>query len=140
MRLNRLSDCELEVMKILWDHEKGISPGELKRELKERRGRDYEKSTISTWLQRLKKKKWIESVPAERGVYIPLVKREDYEVMEIRLLTERLFSGNFLQMVAVCVRAGWLTKEDIEEIRNILDECKPSVSTPAVDPVYCENR
>lgn len=43
-------------------------------------------------------------------------------------------------MVAVYARAGWLTKEEIEEIRDILDGCKPSVSAPLVDPVFCENK
>lgn len=125
MKLDRLSNCELEVMKILWEHEGGVSPGEIKQELKGRKNREYEKSTVATWLLRLKKKGWIESVPfaqGKKGVgYIPLVKKEDYEQMEIHLLAERLYEGSLSRTVAAFAQREQLTEKDVKEIREIIN-------------------
>lgn len=120
--MDRLSNCELEIMKILWDNEGGVSPGEMKQKLKERKGRDYEKSTIGTWLQRLKKKNLVASVRAEKGVrYVSLMNQEEYERMEVELLTERLFRGKFPRVFATFAKTERLTESDIEEMREIMD-------------------
>lgn len=122
MALERLSNCELDVMKILWEHEQGISQAMLKEELEQQKEREYGRTTIATWLTRLKRKEFVGSFTmGGTTCYSPLVKREEYERMEVNLLANRLFKGSFPKIVATLVDAEQLTKEDAKEIQEIID-------------------
>ena len=111
----KISDAELEIMRILWREKRPLKVAEFKDELEQHKG--WNKSTIHTLVTRLRDKGFIE--PAERyGVarYIPLVTEDDYFHAEGKALLVKFGSAKTLALAMV--RNGYLTDDDIEELRD----------------------
>ena len=111
----RISDSELEVMRILWRENRPLKISEFRDELEEIRG--WNKSTTQTVVTRMRDKGIIE--PAERyGVarYVPLVTEDEYTLSEGKAVLERVGSAKALALAMV--RNGNLTDSDVEELRD----------------------
>jgi BlaI family penicillinase repressor len=111
----KLSDSELDIMRILWREGRPLKISEFRDELKERR--DWSYSTTQTIVTRMRDKGIIE--PAERyGVarYIPLVTEDEYMLSEEKAVIEKFGSAKTLALAMV--RNGHLTGRDIEELRE----------------------
>ena len=111
----RISDSELEIMRILWRETRPYKVSELCDELAQTK--DWSKTTIGTLVTRLRDKGIIE--PAERyGVarYVPLISEDDYILEKEKALLEKL--GSVKKLAVAMVRNGHLNKEDIDELRE----------------------
>ena len=112
---SKISDSELEIMRILWREQRPLKVSEFREELEQRKG--WNKSTTGTLVTRLRDKGFIE--PAERyGVarYIPLVTEDEYVLAEEKALLEKF--GSAKKLAIAMVRNGHLSDSDIEELRD----------------------
>ena len=112
---SRLTDSELEIIRILWREKRPLKVSEFRDELEERRG--WNKSTTQTVVTRMRDKGIIE--PLDRyGVarYIPLISEDEYTLAEGKAVLERFGSAKALAMAMV--RNGSLSDSDIEELRD----------------------
>jgi len=110
----KISDAELEVMRILWREQRPLKVSEFRDELERKKG--WNKSTTGTLVTRLRDKGFIE--PTERyGVarYVPLVTEDDYMLGEEKALLEKF--GCAKKLAIAMVRNGHLSDLDIEELR-----------------------
>jgi BlaI family penicillinase repressor len=120
MRLaDKISEAELEVMKILWRERRPVSFAELRVELGERKV--WEKTTIGTLLTRLLRKGVIDA--EKRGVlyYTPKVTEEDYVQAQEQNMIDKLYGGSAKNLVAAMVRGGRLSDRDIAELRQLFE-------------------
>ena len=111
----KLTDSELEVMRILWREGRPLKISEFRDELEQIKG--WNKSTTQTVVTRMRDKGIIE--PAERyGVarYVPLITQDEYTLAEGKAVLERV--GNAKALALAMVRNGSLTDSDIEELRD----------------------
>jgi len=111
----KISDSELEIMRILWREKQPLKVAEFRDELEQRKG--WNKSTTGTLVTRLRDKGLIE--PTERyGVarYIPLVTEDEYMLSQERALLEKF--GSAKKLAIAMVRNGHLSDADIDELRN----------------------
>ena len=111
----KISDSELEIMRILWKEQRPIKAAELCEALQKSRG--WNKSTTNTLITRLRDKNLIE--PTERyGVarYVPLISEDEYILAEEKTLLERF--GSAKKLVLAMVRNKHLTNEDIDELKE----------------------
>ena len=111
----KISDSELEIMRILWREQRPLKVAEFRDELEERKG--WNKSTTNTLVTRLRDKSLIE--PTERyGVarYIPLITEDEYILAEEKALLERF--GSAKKLALAMVRNRHLTDADIDELRE----------------------
>ena len=111
----RISDSELDVMRILWRENRPLKISEFRDELEKIRG--WNKSTTQTVVTRMRDKGIIE--PAERyGVarYVPLITEDEYTLSEGKAVLERFGSAKALALAMV--RNGHLTDSDVEELRE----------------------
>ena len=111
----KISDAELNILRVLWRERRPVKAVELSCELQQAIG--WSKSTTNTLITRLRDKGLIE--PAERyGVarYIPLIDEDDYILAEEAKLLERF--GGAKKLVAAMVRNKHLTDADIDELRE----------------------
>ncbi len=115
----KISDSELEVMHVLWDARQPLPVADIRRELQARRG--WESTTIKTLVQRLVTKGAV--AQEKRGIYYytPLVTEKEYNDWATERLVRKLYRGNAKNLVAALVRADELTKEDIDELRSMLE-------------------
>ena len=74
-----ISGCETLIMKVVWDSEEDISTPELIDELRTRFGKDYARTTVVTFLQRLAEKGFVKTYRKGRIAYVhPLKSEKEY--------------------------------------------------------------
>lgn len=117
-----LSACETLIMKAVWDAQEDISLKELKTVLKNRFGKDYSRTTISTFLMRLSEKGFVKTYRNGKNAYAhPLRKEEDYKNSLMNREMDFWFGGRPSALVASLYSDGQISQEDADEIRKILD-------------------
>lgn len=117
----KISDSELEILRILWRENRPIKAVELSDELQQKKG--WNKSTTNTLVTRLRDKGLIE--PAERyGVarYIPLISEDEYLLEEEAKLLGRF--GSAKKLAIAMVRNKHLTDTDIDELKTYFNACE----------------
>lgn len=111
----KISDAELEVMKILWRENRPVPFSDIRTELNSRMG--WEKSTIATLLRRLLKKEAISLQEKEIHYYISNISQEDYIKFKKKNLIDKLYEGSVKKFVASLCQSGELTEADIDELK-----------------------
>lgn len=111
----KISDAELEVMRILWREKQAVSFRDIRIELSNKMG--WEKSTIATLLRRLQKKGAISIQEKEVNYYMPKIAKEDYIMSQKRSLIDKLYDGSTKNFVAALCQNGELTEADIDELK-----------------------
>lgn len=117
--LNRISEAELAVMKILWDAKGPVSTGAIYKELSEQL--KWDRSTVRTLLRRLAEKGAVEEKKLHVLCYLPAVSEKDYRDTQTKSFLERLYGGSAKRLVASLVQSDELTPEDIQELREFLN-------------------
>ncbi len=116
-----LSDGEWKIMNRLWEQESTIT--ELKNILYEETG--WDKHIIITMLSRMEKKGAISHKDGGRAkIFYPLVSREEVSMQETRGFLQKVYRGILGMMVNAMVEDKALSKEDIQELYDILEQAK----------------
>ena len=114
-----LSENEWYIMQVLWE-KSSASLREICEALKESKG--WTKHAISSFLNRMQEKGAI-SVDENGKVknYFAVWNKEETILEETQSIMERVYKGDILLMVSNAVKEQKLTKEEIEELKNMLD-------------------
>ncbi|CAM3469099.1 MULTISPECIES: BlaI/MecI/CopY family transcriptional regulator [Saccharibacillus] len=117
-----ISDAEWEIMKILW----AGSPRTANEIIEALEGsRSWNPKTVRTLIKRLTGKNAIGYAQEGRiYAYYPKVQEEECVRSETNSFLKRVYGGTMRPMLAHFLRDEKLTKEDIDELRKILDERK----------------
>lgn len=122
MKLKRLPDTELEVLKVLWESEEPRPRSWLEEQLAHR---GWASNTFNTYLARLGEKGY---VACERrgktNYYTPLVSREAYQAFESASVLNKVFGSSLKSFVASLARGGELKEEELDEVQAYLEELK----------------
>ncbi len=112
------TERELDVMDILWQDGSGTVS-----DVKERISDDLAYTTVLTILRTLEQKGFVGHQPEGRAYrYHPLVGKEEARESHLRRLTRKLFGGSRELLMAQLVSDGDLTREELERLRNMLDQ------------------
>ncbi|MBQ1413893.1 MAG: BlaI/MecI/CopY family transcriptional regulator [Clostridia bacterium] len=115
--LPKISESELEVMRLLWEWGEPMTVTQIRTEMALRM--DWEAATIKTLLSRLYKKGAVERTFSDEQkvfLYSPLVSKEDYGKESAGRLIGKIFDGSAKKLVASLIQSDRLTKEDIAEL------------------------
>lgn len=119
MEREPLSACEAMIMKVIWDQKGDISVPELIDLIQEH----YKRTTVVTFLTRLNGKGFISSHRAGRISYIHAEKsEEEYKAKLSAREVNFWFDGKPAEFIAALSNNQSLSKEDIKQIRGLLDE------------------
>lgn len=76
----KMTDCEKQVMKVIWDSKNQMSLSTIVAVVNEKYDEEWRPQTVSTFLSRLVKKGYISAQRVGRQfVYIPEISQEDYK-------------------------------------------------------------
>lgn len=119
---NRLSQTELQFMKILWDHPEGISSGEIYALFPQAL------STKSTILRRILKKGHAQCIQKGKQVYYyPTATKQQYEkAMFEEKMKKQMGYGSLSELVAAFCGKQELTKEQSKELEKLIDNLEHS--------------
>ncbi len=116
----RLPDAELEVMQAVWDCTPPVTRAGIDEIL--HKTHPMAQTTLLTLLTRLAEKGFISiEKNGRRSEYVPLVVKQDYLASQSRRFFDKLCGGS-VSAFASALCDGGLTKEEIAELRRLLDE------------------
>lgn len=116
----KISDSELEVLSALWEARQPLSLAEIRGMLEQTHS--WDGSTVKTLVRRLCEKGAVEAEKHAVYYYRPLISREEYRAWSTRTLIDRLFRGSATQLVASLVQGDQLTRQDIQELMDLLEQ------------------
>lgn len=111
----KISNAELDVMKILWKKGEPVSSTEIRRELQEK---NWEKSTVLTLLRRLADKEVISAKKLEALYYTPNISEAEFVEFQTKDMIDRLYGGSAKSLVAALCNDSKLSETDIDELRE----------------------
>ena len=112
---DRISDSELEVMKLLWQAEDALPVTEIREALQRSRG--WEATTVKTLVSRLVSKGVIAQEKRNVFYYSPRITEQEYNAWATGNLIRRLYNGSAKDLVAALVHSEGLTRRDLEELQ-----------------------
>ncbi|WP_343209914.1 BlaI/MecI/CopY family transcriptional regulator [Anaerolentibacter hominis] len=117
---DKISNAELEVMKILWRVKQPVSFTNLRLELQSTK--NWGKSTINTLVRRLAEKGVITSEKREVMYYSPNITEAEYIETETQGLIDKLYGGNAKNFIAALCHGSKLSENDIDELREYFNK------------------
>ena len=121
--LKRLSESELDIMLVIWRAPEALDTGEIARRLQ----KGWKIQAVQVVLGRLVNKGYLSCEKTGRlNYYTPLVTEADYRAAETETFVEKLYRNSPKSLIAALVQSQPLSKEDLEEIRALLDRGEES--------------
>lgn len=118
-----LSVCEALIMKQVWAFEGDIPVQTLITKLNEEYGKDYARTTVVTFISKLKNKKYVETYRIGKCAYVKAIKTEDeYRQQVVELNTDLWFGGKLSNLVASLFEGGKVSKEEADKIKKMLED------------------
>lgn len=119
-QIPRISEAEWEVLKVLWASSVPMSANEVIDKLSEYT--DWSPKTVRTLLTRLVQKEAVLiNQTGKVYTYVPLVDEEQCVQAETQSFLKRIYGGALKPMLVHYLKEEKLTKDDIEELKNILE-------------------
>lgn len=117
--MQKLSKTEEQVMEIIWESEKIF----LKDILENYPEPKPATTTIATLLKRMQDKGFVGySVLGNARQYFPLIAKTDYFSKHVKGMVKNYFGNSALQFASFFTSVGGLTKKELEELRDIIDQ------------------
>lgn len=118
---SRLPDAELEIMKVIWNHETPVSTSEVKEYLEEER--PWNISALQTLLNRLIARGFLSSEKkGKKRYYQVLIPEEEYLAQENRSFLQKLNGNSLTRMVASLYESRSISDRDLEELAAFIEE------------------
>ena len=118
--LPQISEAEYEVIKIVWKYAP-VSTNEITEKLL--RTTAWSPKTIQTLIKRLVAKGALTYEKQSRMfVYTPLINENEYVRQESSSFLKRFYDGNITTMLSAYITDEKLSKEEIEQLRSILEK------------------
>ncbi len=112
----RISDSELEVMRLLWEAGRPLPISDIRIALHQRKG--WEPTTVKTLVNRLLSKGVLSQEKQKVFYYRPLVSQDEYKRWATNRLIDKLYRGSARNLVAALVDSASLSQGDIQELRD----------------------
>lgn len=118
-----LSNSEKPIMKIIWCAEGDIALLELIEQLRVQFGKDYARTTVTTFLKKLSDKGYVRTYVKGNNSYVhPLISMESYRREVMRRDSEFWFGGNFSDALASMLWKRKVSGEEIRKMKEMLDD------------------
>ena len=121
--IQKISDAELEIMKIVWGNpDKETLFSYIADSLTEQ-GRPCQKNTLIVLLSRLVGKGFLSARKTGRkNEYTPLVSEREYQTAQTRNFLDKMYEGSIKGLVSNLITGDLLTDEEYEELKKLLEE------------------
>lgn len=113
----KITEAELEVIRVLWESEKPLNITELKDILCQKE--HWSGDTVKTLLRRLCAKGAVGQEKRRVFYYYPLISAETYDKYALQRVIDKLYSGSAQQLVVALFQNEQLSLADMEELRAL---------------------
>ncbi len=120
--LQKLSDAELEIMKIIWDNPEETTLFSYLMEELAAQGKACQKNTLIVLLSRLVGKGYLSATKVgRRNEYVPLISETAYQTAQTQHFIDKVYEGSVKGLVTNLITGDLLTEEEYEELRALLE-------------------
>lgn len=117
-----LSDTQLEIMNVVWDHNE-CSVADVWKILSDRRG--VTRNTVHTLIVRLEEKGWLTHHEKDGAfLYAATISREQAQQRSVQRIIETVFDGSAEDLVLTLLNGGIVSKAETERIREMIAQAK----------------
>lgn len=121
MKLMKISDSEMEIMKIIWRKDEPISTAVILEELPKENS--WKTTTVMTLLSRLVEKGILKVKKIGKlNHYVPKVTEEEYKGVQTNMFLEDMHNGSVKNFMATLYNNKNISEEDISELKKWIDE------------------
>ena len=116
----KISETEMEIMKIIWDKNGKVTTSELAEKMP-----DKKLTTISTLAGRLIDKGCLKSEKIGRShvhEYEAIVSEQEYQAMQTKEFVKSIYRGSAKNLISALFRDEAFTKADIDELKRFIEE------------------
>lgn len=119
--MSKISEAELEVMKVVWNKKSATSLDIIEEVSKETK---WSKNTIKTLISRLVEKEALKVIKDQGNLYIykPIISENTYKKSENQNFLNKLYNGSINDMLLSFVKSKKLTKKDLEELMQMIED------------------
>ena len=114
---SKITDSELEVMKLLWCAKDALPVTAIREQLQESKG--WEPATIKTLISRLVSKGAVRQEKRNVYYYSPVITEKEYSTWATKDLITRIFNGKASDLIASLVDSNGLSQEDLAGLRDM---------------------
>ncbi len=123
--IKRLPDSELEIMMIIWEADQPVSSAYIIDKLEGEKS--WAHTTVLNFLARLVDRGFVETSKQGRfNYYKPLISEKDYLQKESKTFLEKMHKNSLKSLVTALYDGDAISKEDLEELSNFVDEVSKS--------------
>ena len=120
--LQKLSDAELEIMKMIWENEEETTLFSYLMEELAAQGKPCQKNTLIVLLSRLVGKGYLRATKVgRRNEYVPLITEMAYQTAQTQHFIDKVYEGSVKGLVTNLITADFLTQEEYEELKALLE-------------------
>ena len=121
--MKKLSDSELEIMKVLWSQDSPMTSNEVLDRLKDRY--DWKLAGLMTFLARMVDKGYVYCDRSTRtNYYSAVVSQDQYKFQESESFLEKLYDNSATKLIAHLCNGKKISQKEITELRDYLDSLK----------------
>lgn len=115
----RISESEMEIMRLIWSSEQAVSAAWLMQHLPEKH---WKLTTLLTFLARLAEKGVVTITKDGRtNLYSPAISLEQYKAQETAQFIKQIHDGSLKSLFAALATSEQLDQNDLEELRCLLE-------------------
>ncbi len=119
----RLSELELEIMKIVWASPAPVALFSALMEQLAAKGRPCPKNALIVLLSRLCGKGFLQAHKVgRRNEYTPLISEKEYQAAQVHTLVSRIYEGNVKGLISHLIEAETLTEAEYQELYALLQK------------------
>lgn len=116
--MQQISNCELELMKIIWGSKGKALYADLVKALEEK-GTPWTKNTIITLCSRLVDKGFLKTNKiGRRNEYTSVISEAEYQATQTQDFLEKIYEGNAKGLVATLLQKDLLSCEEYEDLKR----------------------
>ncbi len=121
--VQKLSDAELEIMKIVWGNPEEVTLFPYIMDGLAARGRPCQKNTLIVLLSRLMGKGFLSARKiGRRNEYTTLISEMEYQTAQTKYFLGQLYEGSAKGLVSNLIMGGLLADEEYEELKKLLEK------------------
>lgn len=116
-KAEKISDAELEVLKILWANKEGaMTERQMIEALSKESG--WHRATIQTLLRRLCEKQVVQKEKRDVFYFSALISEAEYAKEQTSDLLNKIYGGKAKNLISAMLSDNTLSEEDIDELKN----------------------
>ena len=119
--MEKLTNLEEMIMKCIWDYGEEIPFLQIGKELKERYGKEYKRTSIRTYQFRLEDKEYLKVDKRGRNAYVyPIISEKEYRKEKAEDILDNWFDGSAKELFTALSEK--IPKSEKERLKGVLDD------------------